>query len=52
MIRNVQEKDSVAIARIYNHYITHSTCTFEELPVTDADMAERISVVIESPWLV
>jgi phosphinothricin acetyltransferase len=54
VIRNVQETDSIAIARIYNHYIAHSTCTFEEHPVTDADMAERIRVVVDSdlPWLV
>lgn len=33
---------AAGVARLYNHYITHTLATFEEQPVTAADMAARI----------
>ncbi|NND82396.1 MAG: N-acetyltransferase [Gammaproteobacteria bacterium] len=42
MIRPVSCADAEAVAAIYNHYIEHTTVTFEEQPVTIAAMAERI----------
>lgn len=54
MIRDVEFKDSIAIADIYNHYIQNSTCTFEEERVSEREMCSRITAVIEHgmPWLV
>ena len=52
-IRDVTPGDAVAIAAIYNHYITNSVVTFEETLVTADDMASRIATVTAShPWLV
>lgn len=45
--------DAAAIAAIYNHYVTHTIVTFEEQPVTPAEMRSRIAAVLERlPWLV
>lgn len=54
MIRNATAADADAIAKIYNYYVIHSTCTFEEEPVAAQQMAERIDTLIDSemPWLV
>lgn len=38
----VAEDHAPGIARIYNHYIANTLSTFEEAPVTPADMAARI----------
>lgn len=53
-IRDAITNDSRAIAAIYNPYIADTTISFEEQPVTDADMARRIGEVQEAglPWLV
>ncbi|GLH74342.1 N-acetyltransferase [Geothrix limicola] len=53
MIRPVTLEDAPALADIYNPYIRDTTITFEEVPVTAADMAARITQVTETyPWLV
>jgi len=54
MIRQAQASDAAAIARIYNHYITHTVITFEEQLVSEADIAQRIADVAAAslPWLV
>ena len=54
MIRPVAATDASAIATIYNHYVTNTTVTFEEEPVSAAEMARRIETVVSSgqPWLV
>jgi len=53
MIRSVCSGDAGAIAAIYNHYVAHTIITFEEEPVDDGTMAQRIADVTESyPWLV
>ena len=40
-IRAARRTDAAALARIYNHYVEHTTVTFEEEPVTPAEMAKR-----------
>lgn len=54
MIRPVTADDAAAIAGIYNHYVIETTVTFEEDPVTAAEMARRIesSLAHGQPWLV
>jgi len=54
MIRPIQPSDAAEIADIYNHYVTKTKVTFEEVPVTIDDMAARIESVAEAglPWLV
>lgn len=54
MIRDIQASDMEAVTRIYNHYITHTTVSFEEAPVTARDMQARVDGVLASgfPWLV
>jgi phosphinothricin acetyltransferase len=54
MIRPVTAADAAAIAGIYNHYVTDTIVTFEEDPVTVAEMARRIEALLAQgqPWLV
>ncbi|MCX7787265.1 MAG: GNAT family N-acetyltransferase [Spirochaetes bacterium] len=52
-IRRVRLEDAPKICSIYNHYVTHSVCTFEEEPVSVSEMEKRIREVLSSyPWLV
>ena len=53
-IRPATENDAERICAIYNHYIATTTISFEEEPVTAADMAKRIADVgaASLPWLV
>lgn len=54
MIRPAKCSDARPIATIYNHYIEHSVITFEEHPVSEADISQRIcqSAACNLPWLV
>ena len=54
MIRPANKDDCQAIAGIYNHYITHTTVTFEEEPVGPDTMAARLeeTAAASLPWLV
>jgi phosphinothricin acetyltransferase len=53
VIRAVSPDDAASIAAIYNHYVEKTTITFEEDPVSDAAMAERIAqVALTHAWLV
>ncbi|MFZ6874026.1 arsinothricin resistance N-acetyltransferase ArsN1 family B [Undibacterium sp. Di27W] len=53
MIRTVTPADAAAIIAIYNHYIATTTISFEENPVTEQEMAQRIHDVSASlPWYV
>jgi len=54
VIRPARVGDAAAIAFIYNHYVRETVVTFEEEPVSEADMAERIAEVAAAslPWLV
>lgn len=53
-IRPAHADDAKAIAAIYNPYILNTTISFEEEPVTDAAMAQRVADVQAGglPWLV
>jgi phosphinothricin acetyltransferase len=53
MIRPATAADAAAIATIYNHYVATTTISFEEEPVGNDGMAERIATVAARlPWLV
>ncbi len=53
MIRNAAAADARAICEIYNYYIEHTRISFEEEPVSDEVMENRIAGVQKSlPWLV
>ena len=53
-IRAAEPGDAPAIADIYNHYVRTSIVTFEEEPVTAAEIARRIAEVQSAPlpWLI
>jgi len=53
MIRPATLADAAAVATIYNHYVRHTPVTFEEEPVSAAEMSDRITEVLAScNWLV
>jgi len=54
MIRTVKPQDAQTIVDIYNYYVEHSTATFEEKCIDNAEMLKRIKKVTELnlPWLV
>lgn len=47
MIRSATPADVSAICSIYNHYIENTVITFEEDPLTEDEMAERIQAYSE-----
>jgi L-amino acid N-acyltransferase YncA len=52
-IRPCSPDDAAQICAIYNHYVRETVVTFEETPVSDAEMAERIRATVSRlPWLV
>lgn len=53
-VRPAVPEDGEAFARVYNPYITGTVVTFEEEPVTGAEMSRRLGAVLERglPWLV
>jgi L-amino acid N-acyltransferase YncA len=53
MIRSATTEDATRIAEIYNHYVLHSTITFEEHAVPVDEMRQRIAEIVDGlPWLV
>jgi phosphinothricin acetyltransferase len=54
MIRQAATEDAGSLARIYNYFVRETIATFEEEPVSDAEMARRLQEVREAalPWLV
>jgi phosphinothricin acetyltransferase len=53
MIRQVKLSDADALCGIYNKYITGTTITFEEDPITTEEMKSRIKKITQNyPWLV
>ncbi|MBI9103672.1 MAG: N-acetyltransferase [Spirochaetales bacterium] len=53
MIRDVEEKDAIGIASIYNYYVDKTWITFEQEAVSSFVMAERIRSTTENyPWMV
>jgi L-amino acid N-acyltransferase YncA len=53
-IRQVEQRDAEAIAKIYNHYVLNTVITFEEIAVRVEEMATRIQQIRSAnyPWLV
>jgi L-amino acid N-acyltransferase YncA len=53
-MRSATTADAACVADIYNHYIKHTTVTFEEQAVAANDMAQRIKEVLDAklPWLI
>ena len=52
-VRPATPNDAATIAGIYNHYIENTVATFEEQPVDEAIIGQRMSDVCRSyPWLV
>src|SRR5690606_29172914 len=52
-IRPARAHDIPQIQEIYNHYIRHTTITFEEEALTLAQMQARVEAVTQRlPWLV
>jgi L-amino acid N-acyltransferase YncA len=53
-VRAAAVGDAEAIARIYGHYILNTSISFEQEPVSPAEMAERMREVFGDslPWLV
>lgn len=54
IIRPARSSDADRICAIYNHYVATTTISFEEEPVSGAEMQQRINDVESSnlPWLV
>jgi phosphinothricin acetyltransferase len=53
MLRQCTPQDASAICGIYNHYVRETVITFEEAPVSEADMAQRIADISSKlPWYV
>jgi len=54
IVRPATEADVAAIAAIYAHHVAHGTASFEEVPPTADDMAQRLNAVLSKglPWVV
>ncbi|HTW73754.1 MAG TPA: arsinothricin resistance N-acetyltransferase ArsN1 family B [Steroidobacteraceae bacterium] len=54
LLRSATAADAEALADIYNPYVLATVITFEEQPVSAADMAGRVAEVgqLSLPWLV
>lgn len=53
IVRPCGEADAAKIRDIYNHFITKTVISFEESPLAEGDVVERIRNVTRSlPWLV
>jgi L-amino acid N-acyltransferase YncA len=52
-LRFIDPSDAPAICAIYNPYVRETVITFEQSPVSEADMAQRIrDYAAQYPWLV
>jgi phosphinothricin acetyltransferase len=52
-IRPCKTADAPAIVAIYNYYVLETVITFEETPVTEVEMVQRITeTTARYPWLV
>lgn len=45
MIREVRHEDAAAIAAINNHYVMHSDASFDEEPIDEEAMRQRIAAI-------
>ncbi len=44
-VRTATEADLTAINDVYNHYVLHSTCTYQEEPETIEDRHKWVSII-------
>lgn len=51
-IRPASPADAERICEIYNHYVMGTAISFEEQPVSPAEMRQRMSSSTSHPWLV
>ncbi len=52
-LREVKQEDAAAICEIFNYYVANTIITFDEAPVSDQKMRERISETTTAlPWFV
>ncbi len=51
-VRSARLSDAGTLSRIYNHYVTESIVTFEEVPVSPDEMGRRVQEILafELPW--
>ena len=53
MIRPATTEDARQLCEIYNHYVLETSITFEEQPVSQEEMSQRIEETLQTlPWLV
>lgn len=54
VVRQAQTADASAIAELFNHFITETTVTFEEAPVSAAQIVGRLEDTRAAglPWLI
>lgn len=53
ILRPVSDADTTAICAIYNPYVRDTVISFEQAPVTETEMAQRIrDYAAQYPWLV
>lgn len=53
MLRKVRPDDASSISEIYNHYVSQTPITFEEVPIAAEEMRRRMLEVTQTfPWLV
>lgn len=54
LIRAATLADAAEVANIYNHFVVNTVVTFEESPVSAAEMSARIGEILGQglPWLV
>lgn len=53
VVRDANAADAAALCSIYNHYIEHSTVSFELEPLDERAMSERIDAYTPAlPWLI
>lgn len=52
-VREVTMDDVIDITKIYNHYVEHTTLTFDLAPITELEMEEKIKTTkVNYPFLV
>ena len=52
-VRACNREDIPEVCAIYNYYITNTTITFEEEPLSEREMATRVNTYLQRyPWLV
>ncbi len=53
IIRDAKPEDAKPICRIYNYHIENTTVTFEEVPLSETEMSDRIREISRHfPWLI